>query len=332
VRGLVTGAGGFVGQWLCSELLRDGWDVHGATLTGAPAGGTLQEWQRDAVFWHDVDLRDNGDVADVLDESRPDAVFHLAGVASAAAADADPDAAWATNVHATAALIGEVVKRRAAGTLDPVVLVVGSGEQYGPHDASEMPLAEDAEQRPATVYARSKAAQEAEALKAWSETGTRIIATRSFNHSGPGQPTTFLLPALVARTQEAFAQRRGTIPIGNTTPVRDFLHVEDVARAYIYLVLRGVPGEVYNVCSGTGTSVGELTTKVIAAVTDSYRFGLNDAEPQLDVRAVTDPSLVRDADVPVLVGDPGKLKRATTWEPKHTIDMLIDDLVYAEEI
>jgi GDP-4-dehydro-6-deoxy-D-mannose reductase len=332
VRGLVTGAGGFVGQWLCSELLRDGWDVHGATLTGAPAGGTLQQWQRDAVFWHDVDLRDTGDVGDVLDESRPDAVFHLAGVSSAAAAEADVDAAWATNVHATTALIDEVATRRAAGTLDPVVLVIGSGEQYGPHDASEMPLVEEAEQRPATLYARTKATQEAEALKRWRDTGTRIVATRSFNHSGPGQPATFLLPALVARTQEAFEQRRGTIPIGNTTPVRDFLHVEDVARAYIYLVLRGVPGEVYNVCSGSGISVGELAAKVIAAVTDSYRFGFHDAEPQFEVRAVPDASLAREADVPVLIGHPGKLQRTTTWEPKHTLDMLIDDLVYAEEI
>ena len=70
MRALVTGAGGFVGQWLCAELLRDGWDVHGAGLTGAPAGGTLKDWQRDAVFWHDADLRDEADVVAAVDAAR----------------------------------------------------------------------------------------------------------------------------------------------------------------------------------------------------------------------------------------------------------------------
>ena len=89
MRALVTGAGGFAGQWLCAELLSDGWDVHGATLTGAPGSGTLEDWQRDAVYWHDVDLRDQAEVGTVLDAARPDAVFHLAGVSYLPDAGAD---------------------------------------------------------------------------------------------------------------------------------------------------------------------------------------------------------------------------------------------------
>ena len=328
MRALVTGAGGFVGQWLCRELLRDGWDVHGASLTGAPAGGTLEEWQRDAVYWHDVDLREAAEVATTLDAAKPDAIFHLAGISTAQAADDDPDVARSTNVGAATVLLDAVSVRRASGTSDPVVVIIGSGEEYGAHEGGT-PLREDAELRPATLYARTKVEQEAAALAHWRAKGTRVVAARPFNHSGPGQPGSFLLPALVQRAREAFEARHDTIRIGNSSPVRDFLHVEDVARAYIYLALRGTPGEVYNVCSGIGTSIADLAAMVIDAVGQSMQWGADSDLPV--VRAVTDPALARAVDVPVLVGDPAKLMQATTWEPKHTLEMLIDDLVYAEE-
>lgn len=330
MRALVTGAGGFVGQWLCSELLRDGWDVHGAGRTGAPAGGTLKDWQRDAVFWHDTDVREKADVEEVVDATRPDAVFHLAGVSFQPAANADPTLAWSTNVGGVTALLDVIASRRAAGVIDPVVVIAGSGEQYGPHAASDLPLTEDAELRPVSVYAQTKVAQETTALAHARATGTRVVAARAFNHSGPGQASSFLLPSLVHRAQEACAQKRDFIPVGNLAPVRDFLHVEDVARAYIYLAMRGEPGEVYNVCSGVGTSVADLAALIVEAVAESFRNAfLGDGDvPQL--RLVPDPALVRPADVPALVGSREKLTRVTTWEPKHTLDMLIDDLVYGE--
>jgi GDP-4-dehydro-6-deoxy-D-mannose reductase len=328
VRALVTGAGGFVGQWLCRELLRDGWDVHGASLTGAPAGGTLEDWQRDAVYWYDVDLREAVEVAATLDSAKPDAVFHLAGITTAHAAESNPDAAWSTNVHAATVLLDAIAARRASGTMDPVVVIIGSGEQYGAQPGNA-PISEDAEMRPATLYARTKVEQERAALAHCQATGTRVVAARPFNHSGPGQPVTFLLPALVQRAREAFEERRGSIRIGNATPIRDFLHVEDVARAYIYLALRGEPGEAYNVCSGVGTSIASLADMVIESVGQSMQWNTEAERPA--IRAVPDRTLERAVDVPVLVGDPSRIKRVTTWEPKHTLDMLIDDLVYAEE-
>lgn len=331
MRALVTGAGGFVGQWLCAELLSDGWDVHGATLTGAPAGGTLEDWQREAVYWHDADLRDQADVEVVLDAARPDAVFHLAGVSSPASAGSDPGTAWSTNVLAAVHLLDGIAARKQAGVLDPVVVIAGSGEQYGPHPASDLPLDETATMNPASVYASTKLAQETAALASWRASGTRVIAARPFNHSGPGQPATFLLPALVRRALDAHEQKRDSIAIGNTAPVRDFLHVDDVVRAYIYLAQRGVPGEAYNICSGTGASVAELVQVVLDEVSQTVRVRVpgTSAPPVHTVRAVTDPGLTRAADVPALVGNPAKLMSATSWKPNHTLEMLIQDLIDA---
>jgi GDP-4-dehydro-6-deoxy-D-mannose reductase len=113
------------------------------------------------------DVRDPAHLAAALDGGRPDAVFHLAGITFVPAAGDDPGLATEVNVTAAARLLGLVRARRATGTLDPVVLVTGSAEQYGRHAAADLPLDEAAEQRPHSVYAATKVAQEALALQAW---------------------------------------------------------------------------------------------------------------------------------------------------------------------
>ena len=85
-RALVTGAGGFVGQWLCRALVRDGWDVTGSSLVGAPASGILSPEDHALVHWRRDDLLDASTVGAAVEASAPDAVFHLAGVAFVPAA------------------------------------------------------------------------------------------------------------------------------------------------------------------------------------------------------------------------------------------------------
>jgi GDP-4-dehydro-6-deoxy-D-mannose reductase len=315
MRALVTGAGGFVGQWVGRELRERGWEVAGISLERTPPAAIPND-PLTPVRWHVADVRRGEDVDRVLDVEKPDAVLHLAGVAFVPAAQADPGEALGVNVIAAARLLGAVKARRAAGALDPTVLVIGSGEQYGRHDANEMPLAETAEQRPHSVYAASKAAQEHVALEAFRSSGVRVIATRSFNHSGAGQAEQFVLPALVGRALALRAKGGRRLSLGNTTTVRDFLHVRDVARAYVDLVEYGTPGDVYNVASGTGVDVGTLAQRVLALV-------------GVDAILSTDAALVRPAEVPVLIGDATKLRRATGWSPQFTLDSIIEDLIRA---
>jgi GDP-4-dehydro-6-deoxy-D-mannose reductase len=264
-----------------------------------------------------ADVRDVADLARALDASRPDAIFHLAGIAFVPAAAADPGETYETNVLGAVRLLAEVSRRRRAGELDPVVVVVGSGEQYGRHPISELPLTEGAAQWPLSVYAASKAAQEIAALEVARAEGVRVVATRSFNHSGPGQARQFLLPALVARALEARATGKRELPIGNRQPVRDYLHVADVARAYLALAERGIAGEAYNVCSGEGVSVEELASAVL------QRTGV-----RADI--TTDSSLVRAVDLPALVGCPEKLRKDTGWSPRRSRAEIIDDLIHAQ--
>jgi GDP-4-dehydro-6-deoxy-D-mannose reductase len=311
MRALVTGAAGFVGQYLCRELVARGWDVAGTRLEATPPNDALR-----AVRWHVVDLRQTRDLERLLDAEHPDAIFHLAAIAFVPTAQADPGATLEVNVVAAARLLATLKVRRAAGSLDPVVLVIGSGEQYGRHEASEMPLREGAEQRPHSIYAASKVAQEHIALEAFRSAGVRVIATRSFNHSGPGQADRYLLPGLVRRALGARAEGRRTLAVGNVTPVRDFLHVKDVVRAYADLVERGTAGEVYNVASGAAVEVAAIGARVLALV-------------GADAILQPDPALVRPADVPMLVGDATKLRRATGWSPRFNLDSIIEELIRA---
>jgi GDP-4-dehydro-6-deoxy-D-mannose reductase len=316
-RALVTGGAGFAAQWLERALLERGWEVSAAGLGVPPQHGVLGDDERRSVRWMEADVRRSSDVARALDAARPDAIFHLAGISFVPAAAADPGETYEVNVVGTVRLLAAVTERRGAGALDPVVLVVGSGEQYGRHEADDMPLDEGASQSPLSVYASSKAAQEIVALQTARAHGLRVVATRSFNHSGPGQAAHFLLPALVSRALEARANGRRSVAIGNRDPIRDYLHVEDVASAYMALAERGVAGEVYNVCSGEGVAVGELAAAVL------QRVGV-----PADI--TTDPSLVRPVDLPALVGSPAKLRRITGWAARRTRTDIIDDLIHAE--
>lgn len=319
MRALVTGAGGFVGQYLCRSLLREGWSVAATTIDTLPEPGLLTGTEISAIHWRTIDLRtqsgERRSIGALFESQPPDAIFHLAGVSYLPAAGDDPGLALAVNAGGLVLLLDGLRAPREAGVIDPAILVIGSGEQYGRHDVAEMPLPELAECRPLTFYGVTKVAQEQVALSAFRADGARTICTRSFNHSGRGQAPHFLMPSLVARALAARASG-GEISIGNTAAVRDILHVEDVVAAYISLVAHGTPGEVYNVCSGEGVRVGDLAAEVLTAA-------------GVTAPLKVEPTLQRAVDVPLLVGDNAKLRAATGWRPSRTRSDIISDLLNA---
>jgi GDP-4-dehydro-6-deoxy-D-mannose reductase len=308
VRALITGGSGFVGGVLTRVLVERGDDVD-VTGVGEPV-------VTGPVRWFAADSRDQEAIDTAVEQSRPDVVFHLAGVSFPPDAERAPADTYDVNTLGAVRLLGAIERRRRAGVIDPVVVIVGSAAQYGIHDASEMPLSETATLRPATIYAASKAAQETAALQFALSAGTRVVCTRSFNHSGVGNGAQFLLPSLVSRVRRMPRSGPNTLTLGNDV-IRDFLHVDDVVNAYLLLAARGRAGEVYNVCSGVGVSVRQLAERVL------LRAGI-----AADIS--TEPSLVRASDAPVLIGSPAKLVRDAGWSPRKTYDDIIDDLLNAQ--
>ncbi|HEU4588032.1 MAG TPA: NAD-dependent epimerase/dehydratase family protein [Gemmatimonadales bacterium] len=314
MRVLVTGADGFVGRRLVPRLLAAGHHVLAACRPGGPP---LAEWLGagvSGVATVPLELADDASVQAVAAHA-VDAVVHLAALSSGAEARRHPAAAWEANAVGTARLLYALGERRLAGDADPVVLVISTAEVYGAGPAR--PRREDDPVAPVSPYAASKVGAETAALETWRRTGLRAIVVRPFQHTGPGQSPTFVVPAWAARLRDAARRGERTIATGNLTPVRDLLDVRDVVDAYVALLERGVPGEIYNVASGIGVPLSELFERLarlagVAAV------------------AVPDPALVRSADIPHLVGDPGKLRAATGWKPCFTLDDTLRGVVDAQ--
>jgi GDP-4-dehydro-6-deoxy-D-mannose reductase len=298
MRALVTGADGFAGQWLVKALLRDGDEVAGISRATTPSLTTLDKESAAAVRWLAADIRDGAALGRALCTVRPDVIYHLAGQASVKASFEDPIDTLTTNALGTAALL-EAARTETPGA---TLLAVGSAEAYGAVDPTKLPLREDAPLAPNSPYAASKAAAEMMALQYARAGWLNVVATRSFNHTGPGQSTAFVVAAFAKQFAE---MRKGKSPpvlaVGNLTPRRDFLDVRDVVAAYRLLALKGTSGKAYNVSSGHAISLREVVADL------SHLSGA-----VVEIRE--DPTLVRAVDTPMLIGDAGALRSDTGWQ------------------
>jgi len=258
-----------------------------------------------------VDVTDARRVRDVLRAARPDAVYHLAALSHVGESWDAPEIVFRVNAEGTLSVL-----RASADAGVERVLVFGSADEYGVVDADDLPITEDAAVRPVTPYGASKAAADVVALQAFVGDGLGTVRVRAFNHTGPGQSSTMLVPGLAA--QIVTAERAGTreISVGNLDVVRDITDVRDVVRAYRLLVERGTPGDAYNVCSGRGVSVRDVAEAMLAM-----------SEQPLEL--VVDPNLVRPVEVPRLVGSPAKLSVATGWETEVLLEQTLRDVLEA---
>jgi len=317
VKVLVTGADGFVGRWLVRRLLDDGREVYAAVRPAVGRGPTddgLTPEERAAVRWLPLELLDADSVRQTVDLPY-DAVVHLAGVASGSAAARDPGEAWAVNAAGTARIAAVLADAKRMRQGDSLLLYVSTAEVYGvgPH----VPRAETDPTAPCSPYAASKLGGEAAALEAWRRTGLRVVVARPFSHTGPGQDGRFVVPAFAQRLR--FARKIGApvVKVGNLEPVREFLHVKDVVDAYARLLVKGEPGEIYNVASGQGLTLDDLLFKMA---------DLAGVRPIPEV----DPDLVRPADIPHLVGDASKLRVATGWLPRIPLEQTLAEVLDAQ--
>ena len=262
------------------------------------------------LFRSPDDITDVAFVERTLREVRPEAIYHLAALSHVGSSWSDPSEVLRVNV------IGSAVTFAVAREVVPTAttLLVSSAEVYGTVRPEQLPLDESAAPAPMSPYAASKLAAEVLAQQAVRAFGQRIVIARPFNHVGPGQSPNFFVPAMASRMVAAVREGRGEIPVGNLTSRRDFLDVRDVVAAYRLLIERGVSGEVYNIASGVDRSMSDIAHDIRALIDSSLIF-------------VTDESLMRPVDVPVLRGDSQKINAATGWSPRWSWSDTLADVV-----
>jgi len=294
MRALITGGKGFVGQWLAAHLKDSGDDVVAIDI--------------------ETDISNGPALRKVVAEASPEAIYHLAAMTHVGESWENPSEVLRVNVLGTAEVLA------AARTLaaPPAVLVVSSAEVYGTVTPGQLPLGEDAPTAPATPYAASKLAAEAVALQAWRGYGQPVIVVRPFNHIGPGQSPNFAVPALAKRIVEARKAGTRSLRVGTLTTRRDFTDVRDVVVAYRSLILHGIAGTIYNVCSGRDVAISDVADQLLALA-------------KADLELIIDPELVRPVDVPVLRGDATLLHGTTGWSPSIPLATTLADVLASWE-
>jgi GDP-4-dehydro-6-deoxy-D-mannose reductase len=305
---LVTGVTGFVGAHLVDYLAAERSDV---AIHGLVRRGVERVKLPATVRKIEAEIEHPASVDAVFDAVAPDLVVHLAAQSSVHQSWLDPDGTLRTNLHGTLNLLESLRRRR----LQPRLLVVGSADEYGATQPASLPLREDCPLRPNSPYAVSKVAQGYLAMQHALSYGTPVVRTRTFPHTGPGRGEMFAEASFARQLAEIeLGRREPVLEVGNLEAVRDFTDVRDVVRAYWLLLEKGEPGEVYNVCSGRGISLREVVERLIAL-----------SRTRVELRV--DPQRLRPSDIPVLVGDPGRLRATTGWEPRFALERTLQDLL-----
>jgi GDP-4-dehydro-6-deoxy-D-mannose reductase len=306
LKALITGAGGFVGGYLCAHLLaHTDWGLVGTVY---PHRVEKQPPERCLRLQY-ADLRDPEGVRALVDEVQPDYIFHLAAQAFVPTSFADPWDTLENNIRAQLNLL-EAVYRSGH---EARVLVIGSNEEYGAPQPEELPQTEKSPLRPTNPYAVSKVGQDFLGLQYHLAYGLPVVRVRPFNHTGPGQSPRFVVPAFASQIARIEAGlQEPVMKVGNLDASRDFSDVRDIVRAYHLAVTEGEPGEVYNLASGRPQSVRDLLEMLL-----SYS--------QTEIHVERDPARYRPVDVPVAYGSAEKFRRRTGWEPQIPFEQTLRD-------
>jgi GDP-4-dehydro-6-deoxy-D-mannose reductase len=313
LQALITGAGGFVGGHLCDHLLaHTDWN-----LTGTVFGRPIEtEAPTPRLRLLSADLRERNDVQSLVEEIKPDYIFHLAAQSFVPSSFADPWDTLENNIQSELNLL-EAVRRSGR---EVWFLVVGSNEEYGEPEPGELPQTEQSPLRPNNPYAVSKVGQDFLGLQYHLAFGMPVVRVRPFNHTGPGQSSRFVVPAFASQIAHIeLGLQEPLMRVGNLATSRDFVDVRDIVRAYRLAVTMGEPGEVYNLASGQPQSIQALLETLL-----SYS--------EMEIRVERDPERYRPVDVPVVYGSAEKFSRRTGWKPRIPFEQTLQDtLAYCRE-
>lgn len=301
MRVLITGANGFVGNYLVKRLLEKGYTV-----------GILELARRDfftekQVKQYIIDILDCSAVQSCMIDFQPDSVIHLA-------AQSNVDVAWnKAALTASVNVVGTINVMNALNTVNPTgkFINIGSGDEYGITAKTNSLLNEGMPCLPQNPYAISKFCAEQIILKLGKKQKIKIISTRSFNHFGPYQKRGFVVSDFSSQIAAINkGMQRPVITVGDLSAERDFLYVEDVVDAYIKLLEQDVEPGIYNVASGRAISIKHILD-LLLKISES------------NIEVLVDERKYRPVEIKSFAGDNSKIIMATQWQIKGCLE---DDL------
>lgn len=267
---LITGGAGFIGSAVVRMLMSESKDIV-VNVDKLTYAGNLQTLEfvlaNNRHVFKQVDICDGSAIKAVLEECQPDRVMHLAAESHVDRSIDGPSAFINTNICGTYTLLENTAdywrglddeKQRAFRFHH-----ISTDEVYGSLGPVGL-FTEETPYRPNSPYSASKAASD-HLVRAWRETfGLPTVISNCSNNYGPYQYPEKLIPLMIDK-----ALSGESLPVyGTGQNVRDWLYVDDHARALLAIIRYGKPGEVYNVGGGNELTNMEVVKTICATLSD----------------------------------------------------------------
>lgn len=327
-KALITGITGMVGSHLCDYLLKEtNWDIYGVCRWRSPQDNVQHLLNRvnkkDRVYFKYADLNDQMSLVKVIDEVKPDYVFHLAAQSYPLTSFTAPIDTLNTNILGTCRLLEAIHwKMQNSADYKPIIHVCASSEVFGKVPANLIPkdgINEEVRFDPASPYAISKVGTDligryyAEAYK------MTVMTTRMFTHTGPRRGDVFhesTFAKQIAMIEKGMVSEP-VVKVGNLKSLRTYADVRDAVRAYYMLVtVNPIAGEYYNIGGNYSCEVAETLNTLISMSTVKDK-----------IKIEIDPERLRPIDADLQVPDCSKFKKHTGWEPKIPFKQTMEDLL-----
>lgn len=310
MRVLITGITGFAGSHLADYCLARGdAEVYGMVRWRSRTEN-IEHFGSD-VKLVECDLRDAKSTLDVIEEIKPEYIFHLAAQSFVPTSWRAPSESLITNVIGQLNIF-EAVRKTG---LDCRIQIACSSEEYGMVHENELPIKEDNPLRPLSPYGVSKVGQDLLGYQYFMSYKMFIVRTRGFNHTGPRRGPVFVVSDFAKQIVDIEkGQREPVIHHGNLDASRDFTDVRDMVRAYFLSLEKGKAGEVYNICSEKAWKIKDLVEKLVGM-----------SAVKIELRQ--DPARLRPSDVPRLLGDCSRFRNDTGWKPEIPFETTLKDVL-----
>jgi GDP-4-dehydro-6-deoxy-D-mannose reductase len=298
---LITGSNGFVGQHL-QELLSDYF------IIGLTHGGDLTDTENKKFY--SGNILDSHFLEEIIEKHQPEYIIHLAAIAPTHFKDAEQ--VFKINLLGTNNLYQAIIKQQ-TDNYNPKVLYISSAEVYGKTDHPEN-IVETDTLNPLNYYGTSKLAADKLTTQLAFSHQLNAIVVRPFNHTGPLQGPGFFVPDMISQIVDIENGKKDAhLSVGNLESTRDISDVRDIVRGYKLLLEADTsPGEVFNLCSGTGIKMKNLLEKLLKISKTS-------------IQITQDPEKMRPSDNPISVGNHDKITKQFDWQPKISLEQTLKD-------
>ena len=314
MRALITGGAGFIGSHLSEALLQEGHEVLVLDNLSTGSIDNIAHLKARPGFEYFIDSVNNEPLlAELIDRS--DVVFHFAAAVGVKLIVEQPVYTIETNVHGTEVVLKHANKKK------KLVVIASTSEVYGKSD--DVPFREDSDlvmgptPKHRWAYACSKAIDEFLALAYWKERRLPVIIVRFFNTVGPRQTGQYgmVVPNFV---RQALAGEPITV-FGDGTQSRAFTHVTDVVGALLKLVAEPqAVGQVINIGNTQEITIQKLAERV--------RELSGSSSP---IKCIPYDQAYESGfeDMPRRVPDLSRVKRLIGYEPKHSLDDILTQVI-----